>query len=89
MALFSVGQVVATRRALAVCTQNLILPTQLVDKHANGNWGELDAEDIQANVDAIAYGGRILSKYTVGDGKIWVITEADRSSTCVLLPSDY
>lgn len=89
MALFSVGQVVATPGAIEVCEANNIQPLELVRKHAGGDWGVLSKQDVQANQNGVAYGGRIFSSYPAGNGKIWVITEADRSSTCLLLPADY
>ena len=59
-------------------------------RHIVGDWGECCEEDKQANEDALAQGERLLSVYrTSKDEKIWVITEADRSSTCVLLPEEY
>lgn len=51
--------------------------------------GVLEAEDTQASAMAVYTGTRILSSYKVCDGKIWLITEADRSSTCFLLPAEY
>ena len=55
-----------------------------------GDWGEMDAEDRAANDAALVYGQRVMSAYTTPKGvKLWVITEADRSSTCLLLPEDY
>ena len=59
-------------------------------KHVRGEWGDLDAEDAEANRTALLDGARILSSYKtrLGDA-IWVITEADRSSTCLLLPEEY
>ena len=65
----------------------------LLARHVFGDWGELCSEDQEANNRAVTFGGRILSSYAVGVGlsatKVWVITEADRSSTCVLLPEEY
>lgn len=59
-------------------------------RHASGDWGDLDPEDKQANDDAILHGGRILSAYTSSDGiRFWIITEADRSMTTILLPEEY
>lgn len=89
MALFAFGQVVATPAAIQLCEANSMHPLELVRKHVAGDWGQLSKEDVEANQNGIAFGGRIFSSYPVGDDKIWVITEADRSSTCVLLPSDY
>jgi len=65
----------------------------LLARHAFGDWGELCEEDRVANEGAVASGGRVFSSYEVGIGlnatKVWVITEADRSSTCCLLPEEY
>ena len=59
-------------------------------RHHCGDWGDLCEEDKQANEEALAEGFRILSCYQVGGGKrIYIITEADRSSTCLLLPEEY
>jgi len=84
-----VGKMVSTPGALRLCQDNGVSPFDYISKHATGDWGNLCEDDIQANVDAIAYGGRVFSKYEIGDDAIYVITEADRSSTCVLLPSEY
>lgn len=61
----------------------------LFERHASFDWAELDAHDVAANVLAIARGERVLSGYTVGSVKLFVITEADRSRTTVLLRSEY
>jgi len=65
-------------------------------RHQCGDWGDLDKEDIKANEDALKYGLRLLSAYHFQPDpdsdfkiKLWVITEADRSVTTVLLPSEY
>jgi hypothetical protein len=87
--LFKLGAVVATPAALRFCALHNIQPTQLIARHAAGDWGELTTEDVQSNVQAVQHDLRILSSYPVGDGKVWIITEADRSSTCLLLPEDY
>jgi hypothetical protein len=62
--------------------------------HVSGEWGELDAHDKRANEAALKHGDRILSAYFIDPakpelGRIYIITEADRSSTCVLLPEEY
>jgi hypothetical protein len=60
------------------------------DRHANGNWGEVDEHDRKANEYALGHGLRVLSAYTLSSGeKTWVITEADRSTTTILLPEEY
>lgn len=61
-----------------------------IQRHSVGDWGELDDEDRQENDLSLREGFRLLSAYTGRSGlKFWVITEADRSSTTVLLPDDY
>jgi hypothetical protein len=59
-------------------------------RHAQGDWGELDPEDVAENERSLKGGFRLLSAYTDRNGvKFWIITEADRSATTVLLPEDY
>lgn len=88
---FELGQILATPAALEVLEANNLLPQQLIRKHMSGDWGVLAEADAQANNNALREGqeDRILSSYPVGDGKVWVITEWDRSATTILLPSDY
>jgi hypothetical protein len=63
---------------------------QALRRHAHGDWGDLDADDRRANEISLADGTRLLSAYTSKDGKkFWIVTEADRSSTTVLLPEEY
>ncbi|WP_321899922.1 plasmid related protein [Paraburkholderia heleia] len=68
-----------------------INPCELLGRHQRGDWGTLDAHDCAANDYAVAQGARILSAYEVGTAqeKVWIITEADRSVTTVLLPGEY
>jgi hypothetical protein len=61
----------------------------LLRRHEWGDWGEIPAEDRQENELSIKYGWRVMSVYPVGGRKIWIITEADRMTTTVLLPSEY
>lgn len=89
MALFKMGQVVATPGALQFCEANKINPLLLLGRHIAGDWGELDSADVSANVHAVQHDLRILSSYKFATGKVWVITEADRRSTCMLLPEEY
>ncbi len=82
------GQIVATPNALAQ------IPTaeiqQGLARHVQGDWGDLDKEDQRRNNAALRSGERLLSAYkTTAGKKFWIITEADRSSTCVLMPEDY
>lgn len=87
--LFQLGSIVATPGALRHCVNCNVDPMSLIQRHAAGDWGDLDAEDVNANVQAIQHGLRVFSSYVVRDGKLWCITEADRSSTCLLLPEEY
>lgn len=87
--LIKLGFVVATPGAIKVMDQCQVLPWTLLYRHASGDWGCVSMEDAQANEDSIKEGLRILSAYVLGDEKVWIITEADRSSTCILLPSEY
>ncbi len=88
--LFSLGDVVITPGALAAFVAANAYITPYLAHHQQGAWGDLDPDDIRANERALKTGARLLSAYQLPDGTtIWMITEADRSSTCVLLPSDY
>ena len=88
--LFSMGQIVATPGSLEVFEQYEDKSIQqYIHNHQHGDWGELCPEDQQSNDYAVKNGGRILSSYLLGHQKVWVITEADRSVTTVLLPSEY
>jgi hypothetical protein len=88
--LFPLGHVVATPGALDAVAGHPGLLHRLVARHVHGDWGDLDAEDRQANDVALRVGSRIFSAYTTANGvKLWIITEADRASTCVLLPDEY
>ena len=81
---------VATPGALAALAEAEQSPAFFIDRHVTGDWGELDGEDRRANDDALLHGDRLLSAYrTLKGEKIWIITEADRSSTCILLPDEY
>ena len=87
--LFSFGQVVATPGALAMLDRQGVDANSLLTRHGGGDWGCLSAEDALANWSALDYGLRILSSYEIGDERLWIITEAGRSSTCLLLPDEY
>jgi hypothetical protein len=88
--LFNLGQIVATPGALEFLETNQVFPANLLNRHLGGDWGDLDAEDKRMNDHAATVGYlRILSAYKIGTGKVWIITEADRSSTTILLPDEY
>lgn len=88
MSKFDLGQVVATRNALdALHPQDV---RGAIDRHAEGDWGELDEHDRLENERSLTAGFRLLSVYRDRNNRrFYVITEADRSVTTVLLPEDY
>jgi hypothetical protein len=87
---FSLGSIVATPGALAALDRAGDTATAFLRRHVSGDWGEVDSEDRAENERSVDSGLRLLSAYALSDGtRIWVITEADRSSTCVLLPKEY
>ena len=87
---FPLGQVVATPGALAALQAANQDALPLLMRHAQGDWGELDPHDWQENEFSLQHGWRLLSAYTLADGtRLWIITEADRSATTLLLPEEY
>ncbi|MFZ4776661.1 MAG: hypothetical protein ACOYM3_14920, partial [Terrimicrobiaceae bacterium] len=72
-----------------VSIENGLVVDLYLARHHAGDWGDVGADDAQANADGLAGGDRLLSAYRTPFGHIWIITEADRSSTCVLLPDEY
>lgn len=88
-ALFPLGRTLATPAARDELSELNYSPLDLLRRHMSGDWAEMALEDQQANQDAITQGSRIFSAYTIQSTKFWVITEADRSATTILLPSEY
>ena len=87
---FPLGRIVATPDALAALERANQSAALFLTRHAGGDWGELDRADIAENEFSLAHGFRLLSSYRTGIGeKLWIITEADRSATTVLLPDEY
>lgn len=92
---FNLGQLLSTPGALKVLEEAGQSPSEFLSRHAAGDWGEVDREDVQANEDALITGARLLSAYQTTDGtRIWVITEAAdvqgrRAATTIILPSEY
>ncbi len=83
------GRVLATPGALRLLRDAGEDPFRYLARHASGDWGELDAQDRRENERSLKHGWRVLSSYLVGGKTVWVITEADRSVTTILLPEDY
>ena len=81
------GQLVITANASVRLTTEEVLAA--LRSHASGDWGDLCPEDAVINDEALHHGGRLLSAYGHGDHRFWIISEADRSVTTVLLPEDY
>ena len=84
---FRLGMVLATPSVLKLASQPDLV--SLLDRHSAGDWGDVCDEDKQANDEALESGDRILSSYRLSGTKVWVITEADRSATTILLPEEY
>jgi hypothetical protein len=88
--LFPPGQIVATPGALRLLEQAKRSPLEFLSRHLRGDWGDLCQEDKTENELGLKHGFRLMSSYPLTDSeKIWVITEADRSVTTLLLPEEY
>jgi hypothetical protein len=94
--LFEVGQIVSTPGAREACSPEYM--RECLTRHIRGDWGIVCAEDRKANFDALFSDGRLLSAYPIdpakpsedfGENTLWIITEADRSATTLLLPKEY
>ena len=91
MSRFNPGKAVATPGALAALEASGESLFDYIARHLSGDWGDIDAHDRTENQLSLEQGFRLMSVYTLSitGVKIWVITEADRSSTCILLPEEY
>jgi hypothetical protein len=87
---FEPGRIVATPGVLRALEEAGENPASFLARHLAGDWGELDAHDVAENEFSLKHGLRLLSAYLLRTGmKIWIITEADRSATTLLLPEEY
>jgi hypothetical protein len=87
---FELGQIVATPGALAALKKAGQQPGEFLTRHVNREWGDLSDEDRKENDYSVEHGFRVFSSYRSNAGdKLWVITEADRSATTLLLPEEY
>lgn len=93
---FPMGQILATPGALIALQAAGEQAATYLNRHSRGDWGEIDADDWKLNDEALRNGSRLLSAYTLRDGKtkIWIITEARgddgrREATTILLPQEY
>lgn len=94
--LFEVGRIVATNAAIEAMNKYGLDGFWLLARHVRGDWGIVCEEDAKENETSVKYDFRIMSVYPLDptkpedrDHRIWIITEADRSSTTILLPDDY
>jgi hypothetical protein len=89
--LFSMG----VNQALALIPSFSKVVMNSLSKHTNGDWGDMDQQDIETNNLALIHEGRLLSSYKITDikdidqKKLWIITEWDRSVTTILFPNEY
>ena len=86
--LFQSGKIVATSGVLALAERGIDL-LEYLQRHLNGDWGDLCDEDKVENLLSLKHGLRLLSAYNTPFGVLWIITEADRSVTTFLLPEEY
>jgi hypothetical protein len=87
---FYLGKLVATPGVIAAAEASGDTLMLFVFRHAAGDWGDLSREDLMANAQSLKDGTRLLSAYRLRDKtRIWIITEADRSATTILLPGEY
>jgi len=85
---FTMGRLLATPGAIDAFNGDSFWP--YITRHSQGDWGEISEEDKAENEFSLKHGFRLLSAYTIPNGcKIWIITEADRSATTILLPEEY
>jgi len=88
--MFKLGQLLVTPGALEALQASGQSPWVFLTRHLAGDWGDLCVEDKRLNDEAVQDGSRILSAYSTSRGaKVWLITEADRSATTILLPDEY
>ena len=87
---FALGQIALTPGALRALQRAEQAPHEFLHRHVRGDWGEVPDADKRHNADAVQRGSHIVSAYTTSAGdRLWVITEADRSVTTILLPEEY
>ena len=84
---FPLGQIVATSNALSILTPEEI--SQGLARHAKGDWGDVSQESVEQNNESLHDGSRVMSVYGEGRKRFWIITEANRSVTTILMPEDY
>ena len=86
---FPLGRIIVTPGAAKALTDSNLQALALLRRHQTGDWGIVPPDDAKENELALRHGLRIISSYSVAGKKIWIITEADRSVTTILLPTEY
>ena len=86
---FQLGRIVATKAIHALMMEGRLNGMSLLRRHVSGDWGDLCEEDCELNEKAIGGEGRVFSSYDTEHGKIFIITEWDRSVTTILFASEY
>ena len=87
---FPLGQILLTPGAIETLSESGQMPHEFLSRHARLEQGELSGEDHRENLYSVDKRLRIFSAFKTAQGvKLWVITEADRSATTILLPSEY
>ena len=90
IALFPLGQIAATTGALEALDRTAVNAMDLIRRHQSGDWGNVPPGDAAENQRSVENGWRVLSSYPISDDQdLWIITEADRSVTTLLLPEEY
>ena len=88
--MFELGQIVTTPAVLEAFRKTGESPMKFIDRHVTGDWDHMNKNDRHANELSLQSGARIFTAFDLQDQtRIWVITEADRSATTLLLPEDY
>jgi hypothetical protein len=88
--IFALGRLTSTPGALEALQESGQTPWFFLSRHVAGDWGDLSDEDRRLNDEAVKDGSRILSAFrTLKGKKVWIITEADRNVTTLLLPEEY
>lgn len=88
--LFPLGKIFATPGALEALDRYAINAMDLIRRHQSGDWGNVPPGDAEENLRSVESGWRVLSSYPISDYQnLWIITEADRSVTTLLLPEEY
>ena len=87
--LFALGNVVATPGALDLLDRTATNAAELLQRHQSGDWGSVPPEDAAENEFAVNRRLRLLSSYMIAGERVWIITEADRSVSTLLFPSEY